>query len=65
MKVQIEKGNRSPNRIWKVNEREEKQFLSPRSKIAVKKNCISISDDFLKSFPTAPCKLYSYKLRAL
>ena len=36
-KIQIEKGNKSPNRIWKVNEREKKQFLRPRCKIAVKK----------------------------
>ena len=30
IKVQIEQGNKSPNKIWKVNEQnEKKQFLRP------------------------------------
>ena len=38
-KVQVEKGNKSPNRIWKVNEqiKKKKSFLRPRCEIAVKK----------------------------
>ena len=66
MKVQIEKGNRIPNRIWKVNEREEKQFQRPRIKIAVKKKFISILNDCFRkvsplhraNFIVISCALY-------
>ena len=39
-KIQIEKENKSPNRIWNVNERKKMQFLRPRCKIAVKKTVV-------------------------
>ena len=67
MKVQIEKENRIPNRIWKVNEREEKQFQRPRIKIAVKKKIfISILNDCFRKvsplhrahFIVISCALY-------
>ena len=57
--VQIEKGNKSPNRIWKVNERiKKKPFLRSRCKIAIKnrQKDFDITLYFSKKDPLQPFK---------
>ena len=39
-RVQLEKGNKSPKKKWKVNERIKKPFLRSRCKIAINKIAI-------------------------
>ena len=66
MIVQIEKGFNSSNRIWNVNEREKSNSYDHNVKSRSKEYVsIILLDDFSKSIATAPCTLYSYKLRAL
>ena len=56
----MKKGNSSPNRIWKVNERNEKKksFLRPQCKIAVKKEKWSITKELLVLFKSQTFLLF-------